>query len=186
VRGLTRGATTLIGVAVAGFLVWWGASALPAEGDATIGEFWWAASLIAAAGLIVALSQLVGGWTKWGRPRISRNVLLVGFLPALIAGGWVVVAAESGDHWLGSHVRDWSRDIGLESVVEDLVKVWPALAFGVGLVLGLAFDTAGPRKEPVSEVERPRDGEREAAAKTPEPEAPTGVTRREDESRDDR
>jgi hypothetical protein len=185
-RSLTRGAMTLIGVAVAGFLVWWGGSALPAEGDATIGEFWWAASLIAAAGLIVALSQLVGGWTKWGRPTLSRNVFLLGFLPALIAGGWVVIAAESGDHWLGSHVRNWSGDIGLESVVEDLVKVWPALAFGVGLVLGLAFDTAGPRREPVPEDERPTDGEREAAAKTPEPEAPTDVTRREGEARDDR
>jgi hypothetical protein len=176
---------TLIGVAVAGFLIWWGASALPAEGDATLGEFWWAAALIAAAGLIVALSQLFGGWTKWGRPRISRNVFLLGFLPALIAGGWVVIAAESGDHWLGSHVRDWSGDIGLDSVVEDLARVWPAVAFGVGLVLGLAFDTAGPRKEPVPREERPAPApvsERETDVETPEPEPPTraDVPRRED------
>ena len=60
-QGLTRGAMTLFGVVVAGFLIWWGASALPGEGDATIGEFWWAAGLIAAAGLIMALSQLLGG-----------------------------------------------------------------------------------------------------------------------------
>jgi hypothetical protein len=150
-HGLTRGAMTLVGVAVAGFLIWWGASALPDEGDATIGEFWWAAGLIAAAGLIMALSQLLGGWTKWGRPRISGNVFLLGFLPALIAGGWVVVAAESGDHWLGSHVRGWSDDIGLESLVGDLMKAWPAIAFGVGLALGLTFDTTGPRTEPVPE-----------------------------------
>src|SRR5215211_4517407 len=91
-QGLTRGAMTLLGVVGAGFLIWWGASALPGEGDATIGEFWWAAALIAAAGLIMALSQLLGGWTKWGRPRISGNVFLLGFLPALIAGGWVVLA----------------------------------------------------------------------------------------------
>jgi hypothetical protein len=153
--GLTRGAITLFGVVVAGFLIWWGASALPGEGDATIGEFWWAAGLIAAAGLIMALSQLLGGWTKWGWPRISGNVFLLGFLPALIAGGWVVVAAEPGDHWLGSHVRDWSDDIGLENLVGDLMNAWPALAFGVGLALGLTFDTTGPRREPVGEPGRP-------------------------------
>jgi hypothetical protein len=186
-REMTRGASTLIGLAVAGFLIWWGASALPIEGEATIGEFWWAVGLIAAAGLIVALSQLVGGWTKWGRPHFSSNVFLLGFLPALVAGGWMVLAAEPGDHWLGSHVRDWSNDIGLESIVEDLVKVWPALAFGVGLVLGLAFDTAGPRQEePVAEEEptmvapaaaEPEErpvpvSERETQVQTPEPEPP--------------
>ena len=153
-QGLTRGAMTLLGVVVAGFLIWWGASALPDEGDPTIGEFWWAAGLIAAAGLIMALSQLLGGWTKWGWPRVSGKVFLLGFLPALIAGGWVVVAAEPGDHWLGSHVRDWSDDLGLESLVGDLVKAWPALAFGVGLVFGFTFDTTGPRTEPVSEPGR--------------------------------
>jgi hypothetical protein len=160
-RGLTRGAFTLIGVAVAGFLIWFGASALPREGEATLGEFWWAAALIAAAGLAMALSQLLGGWTKWGRPRISGNVFLLGFVPALIAGGWAVVAAEPGDHWLGSHVRDWSDDIGLEGLVGDLTKAWPAVAFGVGLVLGLTLDTTGPRTAPV-----------ETAAGVPEPEAP--------------
>jgi len=151
----------LIGVAVAGFLIWFGASALPGDGDATQGEFWWAVALIAAAGLVMALSQLLGGWTKWGWPHISRNVFLLGFLPALIAGGWAVAAAEPGDHWLGSHVREWSEDIGLESLVGDLVKAWPALAFGVGLVLGFTLDTKGPRREP-----------EEAAAGVPEPEAP--------------
>jgi hypothetical protein len=158
-QGLTRGAMTLVGVVVAGFLIWWGATALPAEGDATIGEFWWAAALIAAAGLVMALSQLLGGWTKWGRPRISGNVFLLGFLPALIAGGWVVVAAEPGDHWLGSHVRDWSDDIGLEGLVGDLAKVWPVLAFGVGLAFGLTFDTTGPRTEPAPEPDRPPKAE---------------------------
>jgi hypothetical protein len=187
---------TLFGVVVAGFLIWWGASALPGEGDATIGEFWWAAGLIAAAGLIMALSQLLGGWTKWGLPRISGNVFLLGFLPALIAGGWVVVAAEPGDHWLGSHVRDWSDDIGLESLVGDLIKAWPALAFGVGLTFGLTFDTTGPRTEPVREPGRPieaeagqpplearnREPDDRGEGETPQPEAPprSGDPRREE------
>jgi hypothetical protein len=199
-RGLTRGAATLIGVAVAGFLIWFGATALPSDGDATIGEFWWAVGLIAAAGLAIALSQLLGGWTKWGRPRISRNVFLFGFVPALIAGGWAVVAAEPGDHWLGSHVRSWTDDIGLESLVGDLTKVWPAVAFGVGLVLGLTLDTSGARREPVRAAEADAEKPQSEAARddepdrrvpvsqappegeTPQPEAPTRaqVPRREE------
>jgi hypothetical protein len=168
-RGLTRGAATLIGVAVAGFLIWFGATALPSDGDATIGEFWWAVGLIAAAGLAMALSQLLGGWTKWGRPRISGNVFLLGFLPALFAGGWAVVAAEPGDHWLGSHVRSWTDDIGLESLVGDLTKVWPAVAFGVGLVLGLTLDTSGARTEPVRAAEADAEKPRSEAARDDEP-----------------
>jgi hypothetical protein len=188
---------TLFGVGAAGFLIWWGASALPGEGNATIGEFWWAAALIAAAGLIMALSQLLGGWTKWGWPRVSGNVFLLGFLPALIAGGWVVLAAEPGDHWLGSHVREWSDDIGLENLVGDLIKVWPALAFGIGLTFGLTFDTTGRRTEPVADpgrsIEEDPDrppteaGDREPAdrgeGETPQPEAPprsSGEPRREE------
>jgi hypothetical protein len=163
---LTRGAVTLIGIAVAGFLIWWGASALPSEGAASIGEFWWAVGLIAAAGLTMAVSQLLGGWTKWGWPRISRNVFLLAFLPAFIAGGWVVVAAEPADHWLGSHVREWSDDVGLESLVGDLVEVWPAVSFGVGLVFGLTFDTTGPKTAPAAE---PAGRPVEEAAEQPEP-----------------
>ena len=170
-HGLTRGAMTLVGVAVAGFLIWFGASALPGEGDASLGEFWWAAGLIAAAGLTMALSQLLGGWTKWGSPRISGNVFLLGFLPALIAGGWIVAAGEPSDHWLGSHVRSWSDDIGLESLVGDLTKAWPALAFGVGLAFGLAFETTGPRMEPDGLRRRRAVG---AAAGQPEPETRDG------------
>jgi hypothetical protein len=148
--GLTRGALTLIGVGVAGFLIWLGADALPGSGGETsTGEFWWAATFIALAGLTMALSQLLGGWTKWGWPRVSFNVLLLGFLPALIVGGWVVAAGEPGDAWLGSHVRDWTEDIGVEGLVGDLLKVWPAVAFGVGLTFGLTFDTTGPRADSV-------------------------------------
>lgn len=164
-QGLTRGAATLVGVAVAGFLVWLGASAFPGEGDPTGGEFWWAAGFIAAAGLTMALSQLLGGWTKWGWPRVSGNVFLFGFVPALIVGGWLVAAGEPGDHWLGDHVRNWSDDFGVEGFVRDMAMVWPALAFGVGLVFGLTFDTTGPRADAV----RWRRRRRTAAAPSEEP-----------------
>jgi hypothetical protein len=166
--GLTRGAVTLIGVGVAGLLIWIGVVALPRSDTPTSGEWWWAVTFVALAGLTVALSQLLGGWTKWGWPRVSLNVFLLGFLPALIAGGWVLAAADPSGPWLGNHVLDWSADIGIDGLVDDLIPAWSAIAFGVGLVLGLTLDTTGPRvkraepvvDEPREEVPPPDDDDR--------------------------
>jgi hypothetical protein len=147
--GLTRGALTLIGVAVAGFLIWIGIDAVAGEESPSSGEYWWAALLIAAAGLVIALSQLLGGWTKWGWPRISGNVFLLGFLPALIAGLWIVNYGDPGEGWVADRARNWADDLGIEGLVGDLSEAWTAIAFGVGLVFGLTFDTTGPRTERV-------------------------------------
>jgi len=145
VYGLTRAATTLIGVLAAGFLLWLGTQALPDSGEATSGEYWTTVGLVAAAGLTMALSQLLGGWTKWGWPRVSGMVFLLGFLPALILGGWLLAGGEPGSYWLGRHVRGWSDDIGIDGFVGDLKMMFPAIAFGIGLVFGFTFDTTGPR-----------------------------------------
>ena len=43
--------------------------------------------------------------------------VLVGFVPTLIVGGWMLNAAhEPQNYWLGRHVRSWSGDIGIDSV----------------------------------------------------------------------
>jgi hypothetical protein len=94
---------------------------------------------------VIALSQLLGGWTKWGWPRISGNVFLLGFVPAFIVGGWILAVQEPGDAWLGRNVRNWSGDLGIEGLVTDLGLMIPAVAFAIGLVFGLTFDTTGPR-----------------------------------------
>ena len=117
--------------------------------------------MCALAGLVMALSQVLGGWTKWGRPRLSLNVFLFAFLPALIAGGWVLLYAQPGDGLLGGDVRDWSNDLGIDGVVGDLAAFATlTIAFGLGLVFGLTFDTTGPRvrrrAEPVAEERRQR------------------------------
>jgi len=143
VYGLTRGAITLIGVLVAGLLLWFGTQILPDE--PTSGEYWAAVGVVAAAGLTMALSQLLGGWTKWGWPRISGKVFLLAFLPALILGGWMLAAVDPSDVWLGRHVGNWSDDIGIDGLVGDLGTMYPAIAFGIGLVFGFTFDTTGPR-----------------------------------------
>jgi hypothetical protein len=137
--GVTRGISTLAGAAVAGILLWFAAQI----GAEATGEYWATYGLIAAAGLTMALSQILGGWTKWGWPRFSMGVFVLSFLPVLVAGGWVLLARQPAD-WMNT--SNWSRDLGIFGVVDDLGNILPAIAFGIGLVFGLSFDTKGPRK----------------------------------------
>ena len=144
--GVTRGLATLAGAAVAGVLIWF-ATQVGAE---TSGAYWATYGLIAAAGLAMALSQIFGGWTKWGWPRFSIGVFLLGFLPVLAAGGWVLLARQPGD-WMNT--SNWSRDAGIDGLVDDLGNILPAIAFGIGLAFGLSFDTSGPRRTVVERRE---------------------------------
>jgi hypothetical protein len=144
--GLTRATLTLIGAAAAGVLLWLATTVVPDSlADASLGGYWAAFGLVALGGLVMALSQLLGGWTKWGWPRVSSHVFLVGFVPTLIVGGWMLAAHEPQNYWLGRHVRSWSGDIGIDGLVDSLGLMLPAIAFGIGLVFGLTFDTTGPR-----------------------------------------
>jgi signal transduction histidine kinase len=138
--GITRGISTLIGAAVAGFLIWLAVQI----GQGSAAEYWTTYGLVAAAGLTMALSQILGGWTKWGWPRLSLGVFLLGFLPVLLVGGWVLLARQPADFF---NTSNWSRDLGIMGVVGDLGELLTAIAFGIGLTFGLTFDTAGPRRE---------------------------------------
>jgi hypothetical protein len=155
--GLTRGAVTLIAAGVAGLLVW-----VAAQIDtSTTGGYWGAYGVIAGAGLVMALSQLLGGWTKWGWPHVSLNVFLLAFVPALIVGGWVILAAQPNPNWFRTHVLAWSGDISVDGVVADLGRYASVIAFGLGLILGFTFDTSGPRvvrTSRVATVDEPADG----------------------------
>src|SRR5207253_9225970 len=152
---LTRATTTLLGAAAAGFLIW---LATQFSND-TLGGYWTRIGLVAGAGLVMALSQLLGGWTKWGWPRISVPVLLVAFVPTAIVSLWVILAGQPVETWLSSHVASWSGDIGIRGLVSDLVHFIQVLAFGGGLVFGFAFDTSRPvvRRRPTvaDETARP-------------------------------
>jgi hypothetical protein len=142
--GVTRGISTLAGAAVAGVLLWFATQV----GTQTSSEYWATYGLIAAAGLTMALAQILGGWTKWGWPRFSAGVFVLGFLPVLVAGLWVLLARQPAD-WMNT--TNWSRDLGIYGAVADLGNILPAIAFGIGLVFGLSFDTAGPSREVVEE-----------------------------------
>jgi hypothetical protein len=138
--GLTRATVTLIAAAIAGLLIWIATQI----GDSSNGEYWATYGLIAAAGLAMALSQLLGGWTKWGVPRISISVFLWAFVPVAIAVLWIVIFHQP-HHGLGrNHIRKWSNDIGIDGLVKDFKEYIGVLSFGLGLVFGYTFDTAGP------------------------------------------
>ena len=148
--GLTRGTVTLIGVVIAGLLLWLASEIFhpfARDGDNSNGDYWAFVGLAAAAGLVIALSQLLGGWTKWGWPRISLPVFLLGFLPTFVASFWIIGLFQvDPDNWLGRRLRDWTQDLGIEGFLLNFGYTMPALAFGTGLVFGLIFDTSGPRR----------------------------------------
>jgi hypothetical protein len=144
---LVRGLFTLLGVVAAGFLIW---LATIFDLDAT-GEFWAAMGLLAAAGFVLGISQLLGGWTKWGLPIVSPGVFLFGFLPALILGGGILLATRDTGQGTRDTVSGWAQDLGIESFVQDISLFQGAIALGIGLVFSFVFDTAGPRREYVAE-----------------------------------
>jgi hypothetical protein len=152
-RQIARAVMTLIGAAAAGLLIWLATQV----GDDSTGGYWALYALLAAAGLALALSQLLGGWTKWGWPKISAAVFLLGFLPVLIAGGWMLVAHQPEGASFQEDVLSWSNDLGVGGLVEDLREYLPVIAFAIGLVFGFTFDTRGPRVRDERVVERDRD-----------------------------
>ncbi len=150
--GLTRASTTLIAAGVAGLLIW----IATRINDHSTGGYWAVVGPIAGAGLVMALSQLLGGWTKWGVPRLSATVFLLAFIPVLIAAGWVVVAHQPQGNWARHHVLSWSSGIQIRGLVNDLTNYVSVLAFGIGLVFGYSFDTTG-RRQRAAAVDRRRD-----------------------------
>jgi hypothetical protein len=165
--GLTRATVTLIAAAIAGLLIWIATQI----GASSNGEYWATYGVIAAAGLVMALSQLLGGWTKWGWPRISISVFLWAFIPAAFAVLWIV-GYHQPHHGLGrTHIRKWSNSIGIDGPVKDFKQFVSVLAFGLGLVFGYTFDTTGPivRRAGVEAPTEPTVAERTAPGPRQEP-----------------
>jgi hypothetical protein len=145
---VVRGLTTLLGVAAAGFLVW-----LATQFElGSRGEYWTAMGILAGAGACLGISQLLGGWTKWGAPTFSPGVFFLAFVPTFIAVGGILVATRPTGTDEGDQVAGWIRDIGLGGLAGDLIAFQGVLAFGLGVVLTFTLDTRGPRK-PTDEPE---------------------------------
>jgi hypothetical protein len=157
--GLVRALFTLLGVAAAGFLLWLASAVAFPLDEASTTEYWIAMALIAGAGLALGLSQLFGGWTKWGWPTLSPTVFLLGFLPTLVVGGWILLAKQPQDGVQEGRFDRWSGDLGISGFVNDLNLLLPAIPLVIGLVLAFSFDTTGPRTRIISREPRTPDEE---------------------------
>jgi hypothetical protein len=166
--GLTRATVTLIAAALAGLLIWIATQI----GDSSNGGYWATYGVIAAAGLVMALSQLLGGWTKWGLPRVSISVFLWAFIPVAIAVLWIIVFHQPHHGTGRNHIRNWSNDIGVDGLVKDFKEYVGVLSLGLGLVFGYTFDTTGPIGRPGRGEPPPRPSVTERTAPAPPRDAP--------------
>src|SRR4051812_18855176 len=142
----TRGLTTAAAAGVAGLLLW----LATLVGVQSVTRFWESMGIVAAAGLVVALSQVIGGWTKGGALRVSPGAFLLAFLPVLVCVGWILMATQPGHGWHEGTITSWSHSIGIMGLVHALGLWHGVLAFGFGLVLGMTLDTVpAPVVEPV-------------------------------------
>jgi hypothetical protein len=153
----TRGLTTAVAVGTAGLLLWLATHV----GQQTTLRFWASMGIVAGAGLIVALAQAIGGWTKGLRMRLSPGTFVLCFVPTLIVAGWTLMATQPGTGWHEGRIVSWSSSIGVLGVVHDLGLWHGVLAFGLGLVLGLALDTVPAPAEVVAEERTPATVETE-------------------------
>jgi len=134
---MTRGLTTALAAALAGLLLWTATQV----GQQTTPRFWAEMGIVAGAGLVIALSQVLGGWTKGFQLRLSPGTLLLGFVPVLVCVGWILMATQPGSGWHEARIVSWSHDAGLMGVIHSVGLWHGVLAFGFGLVLGMSLDT---------------------------------------------
>jgi hypothetical protein len=142
----SRGLTLAFAAALAG-LALWGATQV---GTQTQGRFWIAMAIVGAAGLLLALANHVGTWTKGLRLRVSPGTFALAFLPVLVCVGWILIASQPGTGWQEGRIHSWSHSIGILGLVHSIGLWRGVLAFGFGLMLGLSFD--GVPAEPAVEA----------------------------------
>jgi hypothetical protein len=143
----TRGLATALSAGLAGVLLWLGTLV----GVQTVTHFWESMGIVAAAGLVVALSQVIGGWTKGHGVRLSPGTFLLAFVPVLICVGWILMATQPGNGWHEGTITSWSRSIGILGLVHSLGLWHGVLAFGFGLMLGFTLDTVPTPVEPLAQ-----------------------------------
>lgn len=155
----TRGLATALSAGLAGLLLW----LATLVGVQTVTRFWESMGIVAAAGLVVALSQVIGGWTKGHGVRVSPGTFILAFVPVLICVGWILMATQPGNGWHEGTITSWSRSLGILGLVHALGLWHGVLAFGFGLMLGLTLDTVPAPVEPPAQPvpaagTRPADG----------------------------
>jgi hypothetical protein len=132
----SRGLTLALAAALAG-LALWGATQV---GMQTTGRFWIAMAIVGGAGLLIALANHVGTWTKGLRLRMSPSTFALAFLPVLVCVGWILIANQPGHGWQEGRIDSWSNSIGILGLVHSIGLWHGVLAFGFGLMLGFSLD----------------------------------------------
>ena len=136
--GISRAGVLLLASAAAGVLLW----AAAQFGRHSTGGYWAAYGVVAAAGLVFGLAQMRG---RTGHP---PGVFLFGFLPVLIAGGWVLLAMQpAGSHFRGQ-ILSWSGHMGITGILRDVGTWLGVIAFGIGYTLGAVVEPAPARRAP--------------------------------------
>jgi hypothetical protein len=143
----TRGLATALSAGLAGLLLW----LATLVGVKTVTRFWESMGIVAAAGLVVALSQVIGGWTKGHGVRVSPGTFILAFVPVLICVGWILMATQPGNGWHEGTITSWSRSLGILGLVHAVGLWHGVLAFGFGLMLGLTLDTVPAPVEPLAQ-----------------------------------
>ena len=158
----SRGLTLALAAALAG-LGLWGAAQI---GTQSTNRFWLTMLIVAGAGLVLSLAVHVGTWTKGLRLRISPSTFVT-FLLGLVVIGWILIASQPGSGWEEGRITSWSNSMGIAGAVHSIGLWRGVLAFGFGLLLGLAFDSV---PAPAA-VEEPAPGYAGPAAGTTAPAA---------------
>ena len=166
----SRGLTLALAAALAG-LGLWGATQV---GMQTTGRFWLSMAIVAGAGLLIALANHVGTWSKGLRLRMSPSTFSLAFLPVLVCGGWILIATQPGNGWQEGRLDSWSNSIGILGVVHSLGLWHGVLAFAIGLMLGFSLDGV---PAPVDEV-APAYARPERTTATPPADEPVAAERR--------
>jgi hypothetical protein len=150
----TRGLMTALAVGVAGLLLW----VATQVGQQSAARFWEEMGIVAAAGLALTLLPALGSSHSGLRLRLSPGAFLLGFLPAFVVVGWILMATQPGHGWHEGTLVSWSHNLGIMGAVHSIGLWHGVLAFGLGAVLGMSFD-AVPAVVPADEVvvDRRRD-----------------------------
>jgi hypothetical protein len=138
-NGWSRASVTFLGAAAAGFLLWLAAQ----NGQESTGRYWATIGIVAAAGMVFALSQVRG---RTGHP---LSMFLLGLLPVLVVAGWVLIGMQPNSNWFRSQILSWSGHLGIRGTVQDVGTWAGVLAFALGYMLGAVAEPA-PRRRAVT------------------------------------
>ena len=156
--GLTRGVTTLIGVAVAGGMIWLASWMGPRD---SVSDYWIAMEIRRGRRTRARRLPAARRLDEYSMPRISRPSCCWASSRRWSRAEWVLVAAQPGTNGRGARSAT-GRTIGISDVVADVTPIVGAVALGLGVVAGFVFDTAGPRvRDEVVDEERGAYGGRD-------------------------